>query len=155
MVILMSSSDVQLTVRDKINFPYLIAKLLSLIHEFMISQYAEVELIQAIEGLISSIPDDMKDKDFRDEMEGTDKIKGARIQYLMDIRPSWCGHVVDVEVCKELGIPIEEKAETLDPYMSLQACMNLFYRLGMLTKKVYIEFTEGLSFYTGEQIVES
>jgi len=151
----LSSQDVQLTVRDKINFPYLIAKMISLIHEFMISQYAEVELIQAIEGLISSIPDEMKDDSFRLEMDGTDEVEGARIVYLRDVRPSWCGHVMDVETCKELGLTIQEEAETLDPYKSLQACMNLFMRLGMLTKQVYVEITEGYSFHSGEKSVES
>lgn len=130
--------DAQLTVRDKINFPFLIAKLLYLIHEFMISQYAEVELIQAIEGLISSIPDPMKDETFKGEE------KKARITFTRDIRPTWCGHKTDVEVCKELDIPIEEQAETLNPYGMLQACINLFYRKGMLTKQVYVELTEGL-----------
>jgi len=151
----MSSDDVQLTVRDKINFPYLIAKLISLIHEFMISQYAEVELIQAIEGLISSIPDKMKDDTFQIEMEGNDEKVGARLEFMRDIRPSWCGRVLDKDVCLELGFPIEEKANTLDPYKSLQACMNLFMRLGMLTKQVYVEITEGFSFHRGERAVES
>lgn len=155
MVLLMSSGDVQLTVRDKINFPYLIAKLLSLIHEFMISQYAEVELIQAIEGLISSIPDEMKDESFKIEMNGKDEKEGARIVYMRDVRPSWCGHILNVDTCKELGLPIEEEAETLDPYKSLQACMNLFFRLGMLTTRVYVELIGGLSFHRGEKPVES
>lgn len=133
-------SEPSLTLRDRINFPYIVAKLLLLIQEFNVTQFAEKELVDAVRGFVSGIPDQMKDAEFRkDEQKAT-------ITYNRDIRPSWCGELPSFEICEEYGIPALEKATTLDPYKMLQAIMNLLDRKHMVTRKQFIEKFTGIPF---------
>lgn len=132
------SSEPSLTLRDRINFPYLVAKQLLIIQEFNVTQFAEKELIDAVRGFVASIPDSIKDDAFKKDE------KGATITYYKDVRPSWCGELASFELCKELKLKSVEITVTLNPYKMLQAIINLLDRKNMIIRKQFIEKFTGL-----------
>ncbi|MHA1829050.1 MAG: hypothetical protein ACTSX6_10445 [Candidatus Heimdallarchaeaceae archaeon] len=133
--------EAQLTIKDRINFPYILAnQILTFQRSLLKVEASEQEILESIEGLIHLIPEEWKDDEFRKDLEN------ARIATVKDNRPRWCGFPLDEEICKLRGIEPFTKEERRDPYKLLQAVINLLHRRGMLSKKLWTEV------FTGEKV---
>ena len=126
--------EAQLTIRDRINYPYILGNQLITIQKAILSgQYGEAEIAQSVEALVHIIPDEMTDDRFKEEVEE------AIIETEIDVRPTFCGVRLSVAICKEQGYPISYKSQDYDYMRLLHACVNLLYRRGMITKRVFTE----------------
>jgi len=128
--------------RDKMNYSDVIQNQLLTFQQALLKSGSDVdsqrEVEEAIKGLIHLIPDSWKDKQFKEDYE-------KAIETIEeDIRPTWGGIKVDIEICRELGLPISIKIERIDWYKAFQACINLLDRRGLLSKTQWIEQLEEL-----------
>lgn len=127
------TDEVQLTIRDRINYPYILANQILTIQRVLLDEEAAKEVIDSVEALVHQIPDLYKDEAFKKE------IKAAVLEIRKDIRPKFGGISMDDDVCKELGIPTMEKVIERDPWAMLQAVINLLQRRSMLTRRSFVE----------------
>lgn len=147
-------NEAQLTLKDRLNMPYLLANQILTFQKSLLVTGADAEsqreIIEAIKGFVNMIPDSWKDDTFnKDIADATKKRK-------TDLRPEWCGLKATEMFCQKHGITsvIEEDIE--DWYKQFQAVMNLLDRRGMLTKSQVIEQLEGMSNeFTDTDILES
>ena len=133
--------EVQLTLKDRINYPYLIGnQILTFQKATLLIEYSDLEIREAIEGLEHMIPFSWKDPQFKKDIEKSE------ITQEVDIRPEFCGVKPDLKFCEENGIPTFEKKISLDYHARFQACINLFDRRGLLTRRNYVEKGTGNPF---------
>ena len=125
--------EVQLTIRDRINYPYVLANQILTIQRVLLNEEATKEVIDSVEALVHQIPDMYKDDSFMEEMEK------AVLKIAKDIRPKFGGVTIDDESCEEMGIPITEEVFEKDPWAILQAVFNLLQRRSMLTRRNFVE----------------
>lgn len=126
--------EANLTLRDRINHPYLVAnQILSYQNIIQNPELAEDVREKAIIGLKNIIPEAWYDNTFNAEM------KKAKITEEIDVRPLWCGRRLSVDFCEKNKYPIMEEIKTWDTDKVLHACINLLYRLGVLTRKSFTE----------------
>jgi len=146
-----AQNEAQLTLKDRLNMPYLIAnQILTFQKALLALEYSEREIREAIEGLIHMIPDSWKDETFRKDMEN------AKVKVKVDARPDWCGLKASKEFCEKHGIASEVEEEGVDWYKAFQACVNLLDRRGMLTKNQVIEQLEGVSYeFADTEVLDS
>jgi hypothetical protein len=123
-----------LTIKDKMNYPYLLAAQFLTIQKAMLNQeFSEREIKEAILGLVNMIPESWMDEDWNKQQ------KDSVIIDKIDVRPTFCGVPPSIEYCKDNGIiPFEEK-ETFDYYKLFHACVNLLDRRGIITRRAKIE----------------
>lgn len=119
-----------LTIKDRLNFPYLIARQIITYQQAILNtEHSDREIQEAINGLVELIPDSWKDNKWKDELKQAEVIENK------DLRPVVAGNVrMNEEVCKELGIPAFKEEKTCDPNKLFHACMNLLDRRGLITK---------------------
>lgn len=118
-----SEFEAQLTLKDKLNFPYLLAnQILTFQRSILNLEFSEREIKESIAGFVHLIPENWKDEDWGKE------IKAAKIIQEVDVRKEWCG--------LKIGKPIIEKHESFDYYKMFQACINLLERRGMISKVI-------------------
>lgn len=127
------SDEIQLTIRDRINYPYLLANQIITIQRVLLNEEAAKEVIDSVEALVHQIPDLYKDEAFEKEVEA------AILQIKKDIRPKFGGKTLDDKTCEELGIPKTEEVTEKDPWAMLQAVINLLQRRSMLTRRSFVE----------------
>ena len=127
------SDEIQLTIRDRINYPYILANQIITIQRVLLNEEAAKEVIDSVEALVHQIPDLYKDEAF------TKEIKKAILKIKKDVRPSFGGIKLDEETCKDMGVPIAEEVEERDPWAMLQAVINLLQRRSMLTRRSFVE----------------
>ncbi len=127
------SDEIQLTIRDRINYPYVLANQIITIQRVLLNEEAAKEVIDSVEALVHQIPDLYKDEAFHKEIDA------AVLQIKKDIRPKFGGKSIDDKTCEELGIPITEEVEEKDPWAILQAVFNLLQRRSMLTRRSFVE----------------
>lgn len=53
------------------------------------------------------------------------------------------GVKMSAAMCEQLGKPVTKIVTVRDPWMALQACINLLARLNMLTRRNYVEIRPG------------
>lgn len=139
--------EAQLTLKDRLNFPYLLAnQILTFQRALLALEFSEREIRETIEGFVHMIPESWKDDEFKKDM------KKATIILKIDMRPKFCGQRATVEVCEELGIPTFKEKTTFDYYDLFQACMNLLQRRRMLSKTNPVE---QMSYIELEKIAET
>jgi len=139
--------EAQLTLKDRLNFPYLLAnQILTFQRSLLAIGFTEREIRDTIEGFVHMIPESYKDKKFKKDMEK------ATIKKQIDLRPKFCGLPATLETCKELGIEPFKEVTTFDYYDLFQACMNLLQRRHMLTKTNPVE---QIDFIELEKIAEA
>lgn len=136
----MSEQEAQLTLKDRLNFPYLLAnQILTFQKAILALEYSAEEIRETIEGFVHMIPDDMKDDEFLKDLEEAQKTEKV------DVRPIIASRIrMSEETCEQLGIPAFEEKTVFDYYAMFQACMNLLSRRGMLTKIARVEILEGI-----------
>ena len=125
--------EVQLTIRDRINYPYILANQILTIQRVLLNEEAAKEVIDSVEALVHQIPDMYKDDSFTEEMEK------AVLKIDKDVRPKFGGITIDDESCVEMGIPTTEEVLEKDPWAILQAVFNLLQRRSMLTRRNFVE----------------
>jgi hypothetical protein len=132
------SEIISLTIRDRVNFPYILASQLLTIQKAMLnsSEDTEVsrrEIEESIMGLVHVLPKVWKDEEYyKDEELAKKKVK-------VDVRPDWCGLKASIKFCEEHGITAYEEVEMVDPYRMLNACVNLLERRGLISKQTSLE----------------
>jgi len=127
------TDEVQLTIRDRINYPYVLANQILTIQRVLLNEEAAKEVIDSVEALVHQIPDMYKDDSFREEIEK------AVLKIVKDVRPKFGGVTIDEESCVEMGIPTTEEVLEKDPWAILQAVFNLLQRRSMLTRRNFVE----------------
>lgn len=136
-----------LTIKDKMNFPYLLAtQILTFQRAILNVDHSDREINEAINGLVELIPDSWKDKDWDKELEK------ATIEIKVDNRPSFCGVKCDPKIYKDTygkePFTIEKE---FNPNKLFHACMNLLDRRGMLGQVTRIEKILGEGWDGGEK----
>lgn len=130
--------EVQLTLRDRLNYPYLIAKQIETFQQAILNfDLSPDEISEAIEGFIHMIPASWRDDQFNEDMEE------ATLETEVDVRPSFAGVKIDIKTCIELGYPVTVKSQESDYYKLFWACINLLDRRGMLSKRRFTEKMDG------------
>lgn len=127
--------------RERIDWPYLvnfgILRLFSIMSEKEIYPYENIDnLTKFLERLIPSV---YRDND--PQYQAT--IKKAAQALTVDTREEFAGCKLDVDACKALGIPYEEKIVYVDPVDRFGAIIDLFQRLNALVKLDRIEVFTG------------
>lgn len=125
--------EAQLTLKDRLNFPYLLANQILTFQKAILNlEYSEREIKEAIEGFVHLIPENWKDDKWKEEL------KDAKVIEEVDMRKDWCG--------RKIGKPKIEQRETFNYYKMFQACINLLDRKKMLSRTVLIEELESIDF---------
>ena len=127
------TDEIQLTIRDRINYPYILANQILTIQRVLLNEEAAKEVIDSVEALVHQIPDLYKDDAFQKEIDA------AKLTIKKDVRPKFGGISLDDETCLEMGIPTTEEIEEKDPWAILQAIFNLLQRRSMLTRRSFVE----------------
>lgn len=138
--------EAQLTFRDRINYTFLLAQQIMTFQKAILNMdLSEDEINEAIEGLLRMVPKSWKDKKFNKA------VKKATKKVQVDVRPSYCGVKASVKFCIDNGFAVSVEQEERDYYAVFQACIDLFDRRGMLSKKVYWEIFTGRRFKGKDQ----
>jgi len=119
------SDDQLLTLKDRINYAYILSKQLLTIQSAILAR-EEGEIKESIDGLVSIIPTAYKDPLFFKDLK---KTKTQTLVY-----DYWC------------GIKLEETAKekpSENYYSKLQACTDLLQRRGMLSRTRWREIATG------------
>ena len=133
--------EAQLTLKDRLNFPYLLANQILTFQKAILNlEFSEREIREAIEGFVHLIPEAWKDGKFEDAM------KEAEITKKIDLRPRFCGVPPSLEYCKTNSLPAFKDQKTFNYYKMFQACINLLDRKKMLSRIVRIEELESIDF---------
>jgi len=127
--------EAQLTLKDRLNFPYLLANQILTFQKAILNlEYSEREIREAIEGFVHLIPESWKDDKFKDDMTK------ARVKRKKDVRPIVTGSIrMSQKACEQLGIPAFKEEESFDYYKMFQACVNLLDRRGLTSKRSFTE----------------
>jgi len=134
----MSSDRIQLELKDRLNYTYILTKSLFAIEIAVNEKDYDAD---KVEGLIMlfyyKIPETWKDKQFIDDINASKESK------IVDVRPRFGKIPLDKELCKEYGLKIKEKVEYINYLKIVQAIINLMDRLNMLVRKDKIEKSTG------------
>jgi hypothetical protein len=138
----MSETEIpNLTIRDKLNVPYLLASQILTVQKAVLNtEFSKEEIREAVMGLLALIPDNWRDEEFEDELEE------AKVTIKIDVRPMWCGVRGSLEYCKEAGIEPYEYKTSFGSFKVFHACINLLQRRGLMSQFTRIEKTEGVEF---------
>jgi len=141
--------EAQLTLKDRLNFPYLLAnQILTFQRALLALEFSEREIRETIEGFVHMIPETWKDDGFKKDTQD------AKITRKIDIRPKFCGQSATIEVCEQLGFPIFKEVKTFDYYDLFQAVINLLERRGLMSRRSFTEKMLGRP-AKGENIADS
>jgi len=136
----------QLTLKDKVNFPYILAnQMLTFQRALLALEYSEREIRETVEGFVSMIPSDWKDDKFNEDL------KASLIDKKVDVRPRFCGVAASLETCEKLGVPAFKMEIGIDYYDRFQACIDLLNRRGLISQVSRVEKVEGEQFYDGNE----
>ena len=136
--ILSQYPEASLTVRDRLNFSFLLANQILTIQKATLNlEFSAEEVREAVEGLMHMIPTAWKDKKF------TTDVANAQIELIVDIRPTFCGKPMDIGICKKRNLPTFKTTVSFDYYDLFQACIDLLNRRGVLSRRIYKEIMTG------------
>lgn len=128
-----------LTIRDKINFPFLLAEQITTFQKAILNiEYSRREIEESIQGMVAMIPTRWEDEDYQKDKKGAVKI------FTIDNRPSFAGVRSSKEYCKARGIKLTRKETRPDYFKLLHAVIDLLDRRGMLSKREFTEQTTGM-----------
>ena len=121
--------EAKLTMRDRLPMNFILTNALITIQKSILNiKYSSEEIREAVQGFVAMIPDQLKDKEFNDEIDS------ARQQIIVDSRPVFCGIPASEKYCNKRGIQPVRAVETFDFFKVLHACFNLLMRKNMLLK---------------------
>lgn len=139
--------EAELTLRDRINFPYLLAQQIMTFQQAILNMDLSTdEINEAIEGLLRMIPESWKDDKFSKAVED------AVSKVTVDVRPTYCGLKASYKFCIDNGIVPTIEQEEKDYYALFQACIDLFDRRQLLSKYAYTEIMTGRRFKKAQEL---
>ena len=140
--VVLTKEMLALTIKDRLNFPYLIARqIITYQQAILTTEHSEREIQEAINGLVELVPDSWKGEEWKKET------KEAKIKRKIDIRPIVAGNIrMSEEVCKELGIPAFREEEGWDSNKLFHCVINLLDRRGLISRKTKYEDIPGEPF---------
>lgn len=131
---------VNLTSREKMDYPFLVASSINTIQMAILRRDLTIDnLAEAVLGLIHLIPSAWKDHDKKFQAD----YEKAVVTVEVDIRESFSGAVLSHEWHKENGIPSTKEEEKPNYFLLFQAAINLLYRRGMIVRTEKTEKTSG------------
>ena len=136
-----------LTIKDKLNYPYLLAMQFITIQKVILNmEFSQREIKEAVLGLVQMIPDSWKDEDWeKDEKE-------AEIKTEIDHRRFWCGVKMLPELyVKQYGKSPFETILEYNPNKLFHAAVNLLDRRGLITRRAKVEKHLGEKWDGGEK----
>jgi len=139
----LESDDIQLAskIRDRLHYTWLLQEQVRTFQKSVLNiDYIRTQLEDAIRGLVAMIPDIWKDTDDQWKLD----YGKATTEIIVDIRPSFAGVKMSKELCKKLKKPMTKKQKVIDYFQVLQAVFNKLFRMGMLSKREWIEATTGM-----------
>lgn len=129
-----TNREAQLTLRDRLNYLYFVGNQILVSQQASLGQeFTEKQVEIAIRNLRNMIPETWEDEKFREDMNN------AKTNVMADIRPEFCGNKASLKFCQKHSIKHEKPTEHLDYDKVFQACINLFDRRDLITKKQKIE----------------
>lgn len=134
------SLDLNLTVRERIDYPFLIANQILNIQRVIIKDsYDPAEIRDAVETLIAMIPLSWRETDdyFMKDIQSSIK------KITVDIRPVFGGVQASPEICAKMGWSTTRIDEETDHFKAFNAVINLLDRKRMLTRRNWIEKVTG------------
>lgn len=138
--------EAKLTLRDRIPTNMLLLyTFLNINKTIKDIKFSEAEIRESILALVAMIPDELRDKEFTEELE-----KASQIMEI-DVRPVFCGVPASEEYCQRKGIPTTQSYQQLDYFAMYHSVFNLLMRKNMLLKKQPKEVMSGLP-TTGEEV---
>ncbi len=133
--------DISLTVRDRMNYMYLLMnQIITFQKSILNTEFSEREIEESILGLANLIPDIYRDDEFKKEYDE------AVTKEMKDIRPKWGGRKLSMKFCENRKIQTHKEVPKIYVFKLLKGCMNLFSRLGMLTRREWTEKPTGMPF---------
>lgn len=126
-----------LTIKDKVNFPFILANAILNFHNAIIKEeglQSEQAVREAVLCLFNSIPASWRAEDIELKKDLKKALKTRKI----DVRPEWCG--------RKVGTPKYQKEYYIEPYALYHACINVMDRKGLLSKAEKTEVIEGRYF---------
>lgn len=131
----------QLTLRGKVNFPYVLANLMLTFQKSILAlEFSGREIRECVEGFVATIPSDWQDEQFKEDL------KNSEIIVKVDIRPTFCGIKANLETCKKMGVPAYKEVITIDYFLRYHACIDLLNRKGLISEKTKTEKVEGVRY---------
>jgi len=130
-----SNAFPSLTIKDKINWPFILGDMVLKFHEAIVKvegEQSEQEVREAVLALNASIPTSWKESDPSYRTEASKAV----IKRKIDVRKEWCGHKV--------GKPKYEREEIIDPYRLFNCIVDLLDRRGLISREEKIEKVDGV-----------
>lgn len=133
--------EAKLTIRDRLPTNMLLLyTFLNINKAFKEIKVSADEIGEAVLGLVSMIPDDLRDDLFLEELEA------ATEEILVDVRPSFCEVKASLDYCERKGIPAFLPERRLNYFEMYHAVFNLLMRKNMLLKIQPKEIMLGIPF---------
>jgi len=132
-----------LTLKDRINYPYILANTILAIHKMMLNpDFTIADFSEAIQSFLDQLPNSWQETD----KKWKKALKNAMTKRKVDVRPKFCGIVASEQFCKAHGVnPFTEKEE-YDYHKLYHACIDLLDRRGLISKKTFTEVMTGKPF---------
>jgi hypothetical protein len=131
---------VNLTSREKMDYPFLVAAQINTIQQAILRKDLTIDnLSEAVLGLVHLIPSSWKDKDEKFQAD----YKKALVETEVDIREEFAGVQLSHEWHEAHGVPSTKKEDKLNYFLLFQAAINLLYRRGMIVRTEKTEKTSG------------
>jgi hypothetical protein len=128
-------------IRDRLHYTWLLQEQVRTFQKSVVNiDFSRTQLEESIKGLVSMIPDIWKN----DDPEWKADYEKATKELIIDIRPKFAGVRMKNELCKKRGIPITDTIKITDYFIVLQAVFNKLFRMGMLSKREWIEGSTGM-----------
>lgn len=132
----MIAEDISLTIRDRVDWPYLISYAINTLFLAMrrdtLNEYEINTIVAYIEGLV---PLSIREVDKKYDEEVLTATKSVRV----DKRPQFGGVPLSEEACRRQNIPAFEMVNVVPAVVKFNAIINLLNRIGVVTKKEYVE----------------
>jgi len=130
--------DIQLELRDRINYPHVLQSTLMNIKRALANAEIPIEKIEDMMwDFFTDIPHSWYDEQF------TDDVKKAFMQRKIDARPIWGDVRLSVATCEKYNMPTEKVVTSINIYILKNAIVNLLHRRDMLVRKKKIEYSTG------------
>ncbi|MCK4385640.1 MAG: hypothetical protein KAW52_05185 [candidate division Zixibacteria bacterium] len=132
--------EAKITIRDRIPTNILLLyTFLNINKTIKDIKYSSAEIGESILALVAMIPDELRDKQFVDEIQAANK------EILVDVRPKFCEVKASADYCRRKGIPDFIKVSQLNYFEMYHAVFNLLMRKHMLFKAQQKEIMTGIT----------
>ena len=130
--------DIQLEMKDRINFPHILQTTILNIKRALMNVDVDMDMIESMMwDLFTDIPHAWYDVQFSID------VKKAFTTKKVDNRPEWAGVPMNLEICKKYNISPTKIIPVINIYILKNAIFNLLHRRDMLVRKKKIEYSTG------------